>query len=88
MSFWPKNLRMMSKDDQDTVFLTYRTNDSIPEISRSDYWREALGTLGDGDIVFAVSGHTKPLQAAQFLVAETFLPAKFIVVTKFAEAKS
>jgi hypothetical protein len=47
-----------------------------------------LGTLGDGDIVFAVSGHTKPLQAAQFLVAETFLPAKFIVVTKFAEAKS
>lgn len=88
MAFSAENLRTMAKDDYDTTFWTYRTNDSIAEISRNDYWRGAVGIVTDGDIVLAISGHTQSAQAAQFLVAQTFTPKRFIVLAKFAETKS
>lgn len=87
MAFSPENLSKISRNNCETNFWVYRSTDALREIAQNDYWREASPSICAGDIIFAVSSNTSPLQAAQFFVADSFAPAGLIVLAKLAEAK-
>jgi len=82
MAFSASDLHSLVTDYSGTSLWTYRTTDPLAKVSQNDYWQEASATLCEGDIVFATSGATKPLQGAQFLVAEAFGPSGRIIMTR------
>jgi len=84
MAFSTGDLSNLARNDHGISLWSYRTTDPLHEVSRNDYWREALATVSEGDIIFATSGATKPLQGAQYLVAEAFCPRGRIVLTRLA----
>jgi hypothetical protein len=88
MAFSARDLHTLIAGDSGTTLWTYRTTDPLGEVSRNDYWREASATVCEGDIIFATSGATKPLQGAQFLVADAFGPCGRIVLTRLAHANA
>jgi len=84
MAFSASDLHSLATDYSGTSLWTYRTTDPLNDVLQNDYWREASASLGEGDIVFATSGATKPLEGAQFLVAEAFGPSGCIIMTRLA----
>lgn len=84
MAFSAGDLNNLVTNDSGISLWAYRTNDPLHEVSQNRYWREALATVSEGDIIFATSWATKPLQGAQYLVAEAFCPRGRIVLTRLA----
>lgn len=80
MAFSARDLNKLGTSDHGTGLWTYQTNEPLDDLSSDEYWRKALNTLKVGDTVLVASSATRPLQAAQYLVAEVCVGRKTIVM--------
>jgi hypothetical protein len=88
MAFSTRDLHRLAADQNlDTCLWSYRTTDPLEEVSENKYWREASTTVCEGDIIYATSAARKPLQCAQYFVAEAFSQYGHIVLIQLAAAK-